>query len=201
MGKAKRNNYYNETKSNVAQISSDSTESYSNNFGYKDWVLSQDQKTLGNVMRQNDLIFVSGRAGSGKTAGVLYHYIQDYLNDKDKKIVVIRTPVEAGLDKIGALPNGLSDKIEPHFSPAKKILTELLNGGKVQCDLEKRIEFKIPNFALGDTFKDCLIVISEAQQLPPLILKLLLERIGEGLNVWLKAIRLNFTLATAKEMD
>lgn len=150
------------------------------NVGFQDWELSSDQKTLGNVMRENDIVFVTGRAGSGKTAGVLYHFMQNYMNDKSRNIVVIRTPVEAGMDKIGALPSGLNEKIEPHFMPAKKILTELLNPQKVQCDLEKRIHFKIPNFCLGDTFDNTDIIIDEAQQLPPLIMKLLLERIGKN---------------------
>lgn len=146
--------------------------------GITKWELSPEQKTLSNLIRENDLVFVSGKAGCGKTAGVLHNYVTEYLQDKSKRIIVIRTPVEAGLDKIGALPNGVSEKIEPHFLPAKRILEELLSPGKVECDLGKRIEFMIPNFALGDTFKDALVIISEAQQLPPLILKLLLERIG-----------------------
>lgn len=148
-------------------------------FGYNKWELTKEQKQLGNVMIDNDLVFVTGRAGCGKTSGVLYHYIKEYLNNNQSNIVVIRTPVEAGMDKIGALPSGLSEKIEPHFMPAKKILNDLLNAGKVQCDMDKRIHFKIPNFCLGDTLDDSFIIISEAQQIPPMIMKLLLERIGK----------------------
>ena len=163
---------------NQHHLTSEPDATYNDKHGFKEWKLSREQKQLGNIMIDNDIVFVSGKAGCGKTAGVLYKYIQTYLNDKTKRIVVIRTPVEAGLDKIGALPNGLSEKIEPHFMPAKSILEELLSPQKVKCDLGKRIEFMIPNFALGASLKDSLVVISEAQQLPPLILKLLLERIG-----------------------
>lgn len=157
-------------KANVQHIDS--------NLGFKTWNLSKDQKKLKNIMIDNDIVFVTGKAGCGKTGGVLHHYVEQYLDDKTKKIVVIRTPVEAGIDKIGALPSGLSEKIEPHFMPAKRVLGELLTPNKVECDLGKRIEFKIPNFCLGDTFNDSLVIISEAQQIPPMILKLLLERIG-----------------------
>lgn len=150
-----------------------------NGLGYKSWTLSSEQKTLGNVMKANDLVFVSGKAGVGKTSGIMYHFMDEYLNDRNKKIIVIRTPVEAGFDKIGALPNGVAEKTEPHFKPAKTILSQLLGQGKVNCDVGKRIFFEIPNFVLGDTFDDALIIISEAQQLPPEIVKLLIERIGK----------------------
>ncbi len=87
------------------------------------------------------------------------------------------------MDKIGALPDSLEAKIEPHFAAARKLLEQLLSNGKVENDLGGRIEFKIPNYCLGATFDNSLICIDEAQQLPPLILKLLLERTGENSKV------------------
>lgn len=163
-------------KSNNAHVSS-----ISDGKDYKSWSLSKEQKTLGNVMKSNDLIFVSGKAGVGKTSGILYHYISDYVDDKHKEIIVIRTPVEAGFDKIGALPNGVEEKTEPHFKPARNIINQLLGSGKADCDIrQKRIRFEIPNFVLGDTFDNALIIISEAQQMPPEIVKLLVERIGKN---------------------
>lgn len=60
------------------------------------------------------------------------------------------------------------------------LLEEFLGKGKVENDLGKRIHFSIPNFALGHTRKNCIYIIDEAQVLEPLILKLLLERIGEN---------------------
>ena len=148
---------------------------------YKIFTPSSEQKQLGNIIKSNDLIFVDGKAGVGKTSGILYNFVMDYVSNSYKEIIVIRTPVEAGFDKIGALPNGVEEKTEPHFKPARNILNELLGVGRTDCDIrKKRIRFEIPNFCLGDTFNNSLIIISEAQQMPPEIIKLLIERIGKN---------------------
>lgn len=145
--------------------------------------LTDSQQTLSNKIVENDLVFCEGPAGTGKTLAVLYTFTKEYLMDKTKQLIVIRTPVEAGVDKIGALPDTLEAKIEPHFASAKHLLTLLLSKGKVENDLGNRLQFKVPNFCLGATFDNSLILIDEAQQLNPLILKLLLERTGIGSKV------------------
>lgn len=151
--------------------------------GINRFQLTKSQTELANKIKGNDLVFCVGPAGTGKSLGVLHTYVRDYLADKTKQIVIIRTPVEAGMDKVGALPDSLEAKIEPHFASAKALLTQLLSKGKVETDLGHRIHFKIPNYVLGATFDNSLIMIDEAQQLPPLILKLLLERTGMNSKV------------------
>ena len=91
--------------------------------------------------------------------------------------------VTGNSDRIGFLPAGMTDKLEPHFASAKMILESLLSKGKVETELEKKIFFKVPNFCLGCTFTNSVILIDEAQSLSPMILKLLLERIGENTKV------------------
>jgi len=127
----------------------------------------------------SDMTLVSGKAGVGKTAAILHTFAYMYLRDVTKQIIVVRTPVEAGIDKIGFLPGDEAEKLGPHFLPAKKILEQLMGKNKVECDMGKRIHFRIPNFVLGDTFDNSLIIISEAQQMPPNMIKLLLERVGK----------------------
>lgn len=141
---------------------------------------SQSQKTVGNLIKQNTLNFVVGPAGTGKSSGVLYEYCKQYLTDPSKHIVIIRTPVEAGGDAIGFLTGSYDDKVSVHFMSARKLLNDFLGVGKVDNDLGKRIHFVVPNYILGDTLSDSLILVDEGQQLTPLILKLLLERIGKG---------------------
>ena len=91
--------------------------------------------------------------------------------------------VTGNSDRIGFLPAGMTDKLEPHFASAKMILESLLSKGKVETELEKKIFFKVPNFCLGCTFTNSVVLIDEAQSLSPMILKLLLERIGENTKV------------------
>ena len=158
-------------------------QNWTESYGMSKIQLTDSQKELRNKIIQNDLTFVVGSSGSGKSMTVLYTYIEEYLKDPSKQIIVVRTPVEAGLDKVGALPNSLSEKIEPHFNSSKVLLQELLNKGKVETDLEHRIHFKIPNYMLGSTLDNSLILIDECQQLSPLILKLVLERTGVNSRV------------------
>lgn len=148
--------------------------------GYLSITLNDSQKVLHDKIQDNTLVFVEGKAGTGKTLSILYTFVKEYLKDNRKQIMIIRTPVEAGMDKIGALPNDYNAKIEPHFDSTKRLLEKLLTKGKVEADLGTRIHFKIPNFALGATYDNCLVLCDEVQTLSPMILKLLLERIGDN---------------------
>lgn len=141
---------------------------------------TQSQKTVGNLIKQNTLNFIIGPAGTGKSSAVLYEYAKMYLEDRTKNIVIVRTPVEAGPDAIGYLPSGYDEKIAPHFISARKLLNQLLGEKLVECDYGNRLQFMVPNYCLGDTLSDSLILIDESQQITPLILKLLLERIGNN---------------------
>ena len=149
----------------------------------KSFTPTPSQKELINTIRANTLTFVDSPAGSGKSSTVLWHFAKEYLADHTKEIIVVRTPVEFCDDKIGYLPNSLEAKLEVHFASSKKILEEFLGKGRVAADLDERLHFKIPNYLLGSTLTNSLVLIDEAQQLSPQILKLLLERIGQGCSV------------------
>ena len=152
-------------------------------YGLHDITLTETQKVLANKIIKNDLVVCSAPSGTGKTLATLHTFVKMYLQDASKQIIVIRTPVESGLDKIGFLPNDLSAKLEPHFASAKMLLGKLLTKGKLETDMEHRIHFKIPNYMLGSTMDNTLLIIDECQEIPPLIMKLLLERVGENSKV------------------
>lgn len=141
------------------------------------------QKTMINKIRENTLTFTDSEAGVGKTSATLFHFCQEYLKDPYKQIVIVRTPVEIGGDKIGFLPSSLEAKLEIHFASAKEILEGFLGKGRVEADLGTRIHFKIPNYMLGSTMDNSFVLIDEAQQLQPAILKLILERTGKNSKV------------------
>ncbi len=141
---------------------------------------SRKQKELINTIISNDITVVKGTSGSGKSSGVLYHYCLEYMRDPAKEIVIIRTPIEAGDDEIGFIKGGMEEKIGPHFQSAKKILEKFIGKAKVEADLGKRIHFTIPNFLLGDTLDNSLVMLDEAQSLSPRTIKLILERIGQN---------------------
>jgi phosphate starvation-inducible PhoH-like protein len=147
-------------------------------YGINTFKLTESQRELADKINDNTLTFVDSVAGTGKSLTVLHTFVKEYLRDSSKQIIIIRTPVEAGLDKLGALPDDYKAKTEPHFASTKKLLEQLLSRGKVETDMDHRIHFKVPNYVLGSTFDNALILLDECQQLPPNILKLLLERIG-----------------------
>lgn len=130
----------------------------------------------------HDIIFTDSHAGTGKTTAALYYAFKQLCTNPHMKLVLVRTPAEMGKDRIGFLPGeaNLQDKLGPHFESAMKISKEMYGTNKFECDLDKKIFFTVPNYALGVTREDCIYIIDEAQLLEPLILKLLLERIGKG---------------------
>lgn len=151
---------------------------WSESYGFHNFHPTEAQRELISKINSHALTFVEAPAGTGKSASVLYAFCKEYVKDPSKKIIIVRTPVEAGIDRIGALPDDYHKKIEPHFESTKMLLEQMLSKGKVENDLNHRIFFKIPNYCLGATFDNCLVLIDEVQQLQPMILKLMLERIG-----------------------
>ena len=152
--------------------------------GWKKFQLSEAQKSCLKVIDSNIITFIESKAGTGKSFSALYHAVLQYLRDPTQRIIVIRTPMEATIhDKVGFLPSDLSDKLQPHFASTKALLEDLLTPQKVDADINgpyKRIQFLVPNFILGSTIDNATIVLDEAQTLNPVIMKLLLERIGEN---------------------
>lgn len=150
--------------------------------GLKEFTLSRYQNECLEVIKSNKITFVDSYAGTGKSSVALYYACKEYLANVHKKIVFVRTPAEMGSDRIGFLPGAASmdEKLGPHFESTKALIIDFIGKNKFEADLDKRIFFTIPNFALGHTRTDCIYIIDESQLLQPLILKLLLERIGHN---------------------
>ncbi len=149
-----------------------------------DFYPTEVQKEALEVMRSNTITFLSAPPGTGKSSLVLWDYCKEYLRDKTKQIIVIKSPTEAGqLDKIGFLKGTLEDKMSAHMQANRKILDDFLGKGKVECDMGKRIHFMPPNYLLGMNLDNALVLVEECQQLEPMIMKLILERTGYGTRV------------------
>mgnify|MGYP001578170317 CR=1 FL=1 len=153
-------------------------------FGLKSFTPTIWQKEALDVIEVHDITFVDSVAGTGKTTMALYYACKEYIADVNKQIVFVRTPAEVGPDRIGFLPGAAKtdseSKLGPHFESTKALLQEFLGKNKMDTDEGKRIFFSIPNFELGKTRENCVYILDECQLLQPLILKLLLERIGHG---------------------
>lgn len=151
--------------------------------GLGKFIPTERQKEFIDLIHNNTCTFVDSVAGTGKSSSALWYFCKQYLTDPNLQIVVVRTPVEIGLDKVGFLPSDLNLKLEPHFASTKKILDQFLGKSKVESDLDKRIHFIPVNYSLGSTFDNSLILMDEVQQWSPMMLKLMLERVGQNTKV------------------
>lgn len=153
-------------------------------FGLKSFKPTIWQQEALDVIEAHDITFVDSVAGTGKTTMALYYACKEYVADVNKQIVFVRTPAEVGPDRIGFLPGAAKtdseSKLGPHFESTKSLLQDFLGKNKMDSDEGKRIFFSIPNFELGKTRENSVYILDESQLLQPLILKLLLERIGHG---------------------
>lgn len=124
-----------------------------------------------------------GPAGTGKTylAGA---YAADLLRNGDiEKIIITRPLVEAG-EKIGTLPGELDDKYKPFIEPFIDVLEERLGKSQVKYFMSHgQIVASPMSFMRGKSFKNCLVILDEAQNATPVQMKLFLTRIGENCKV------------------
>ena len=129
----------------------------------------------------NDLTLLQGSSGTGKSTTAIAFALKELAANKYRQIVFIKTPSETSDDQIGFLPSSAEDKISVHVEAMRSIFHEFMSKAKLELE-EKRgkIHFTIPNFIAGKTLNHSLVIIDESQMISPNILKLLIERCGEG---------------------
>ncbi len=152
------------------------------NLGWFKPVLSQP--LIVQSMEERDLTIIDSPSGTGKTSTVLWKALSELQEDYYSHLVLIKTPTEVGTDQIGFLPNSAEDKISVHMEAMKSIFLDFMSPGKLETDIKNgKIVLTIPNFVLGKTFYNSLIILEEAQTMNPETIKLLAERCGSGSRV------------------
>lgn len=139
------------------------------------------QLELINSLSTNPLSLCDSSSGTGKSTTVIYHALKELAAGRYRQIIFIKTPNESSDDAIGFLPNSADDKISVHMEATRSVFRDFMSKAKLELE-EKRekIVLTIPNFIQGRTLTNCFVIIDEAQSISPNILKLLLERCGEG---------------------
>jgi len=146
------------------------------------WFKPTDKQMLAlDCYEVNDLSLIQGVSGSGKSTTAIYYALKALSVGKYRQIIFIKTASETTNDPIGFLPNSAEDKISVHMDAMRSIFHEFMSKSKLELE-EKRgkIQFTIPNFIAGKTLSNSLVLIDEAQMICPNIMKLLIERCGEG---------------------
>ncbi|NLL06273.1 MAG: PhoH family protein [Clostridiaceae bacterium] len=138
------------------------------------------QKVYADVIRNNDIVFGIGPAGTGKTFLAVAMAVTAFRNKQVNRIVLTRPAVEAG-EKLGFLPGDLQNKVDPYLRPLYDALYEMMGFDSYQKYLEKgMIEVAPLAYMRGRTLDDSFIILDEAQNTTPEQMKMFLTRIGFG---------------------
>lgn len=130
------------------------------------------------ALRDRDLIFCAGPAGTGKTFLAALVAVQALLNDEFERIVLTRPAVEAG-ERLGFLPGDLQQKVDPYLRPLYDALYELVDPEKVNNLMERGIIEVAPlAYMRGRTLNNAFVIMDEAQNTTPAQMKMVLTRLG-----------------------
>ncbi|ACB09745.1 PhoH family protein [Thermotoga sp. RQ2] len=140
-------------------------------------------KTLGQkkyleAVEKNDVVFVIGPAGTGKTY-LAVAVALDYLKmGKVNRIILTRPAVEAG-EKLGYLPGDLSEKVEPYLRPLYDAIIDITSPDKFNSYRERGIIEIVPlAYMRGRTLNNSFIILDEAQNTTYQQMKMFLTRLG-----------------------
>ncbi|HLO11924.1 MAG TPA: PhoH family protein [Pseudoneobacillus sp.] len=142
-------------------------------------------KTIGqrhyiSAIRQNDLVFGIGPAGTGKTYLAVVMAVNALKNGHVKRIILTRPAVEAG-ESLGFLPGDLKEKVDPYLRPLYDALHDILGTEHTQRLMERgTIEIAPLAYMRGRTLDDAFVILDEAQNTTHAQMKMFLTRLGFG---------------------
>jgi phosphate starvation-inducible protein PhoH and related proteins len=145
-------------------------------------------KTPGQVayvqaIRDNDLVFAIGPAGTGKTYLAVALAVESLKHKRIRKIVLVRPAVEAG-ESLGYLPGDLQAKINPYLRPLFDALHEMIDHDQIKRLMEQdAIEIVPLAYMRGRTLNEAFIILDEAQNTTVSQMKMFLTRMGAGSKI------------------
>ncbi|MCY4427825.1 MAG: PhoH family protein [Halieaceae bacterium] len=140
----------------------------------------KNQQAYVRSMAKTDINFGIGPAGTGKTYLAVACAVAALLEERVRRILLVRPAVEAG-EKLGYLPGDLAQKIDPYLRPLYDALYEMLGFETVNKYIERNIIEVAPlAFMRGRTLNNAFIILDEAQNTTREQIKMFLTRIGFG---------------------
>ena len=139
---------------------------------------TENQQLLVKAFENNDLVFATGPAGSGKTFVAIALAVKALKNKEVRKIILSRPAVEAG-EKLGFLPGEMKAKLDPYLQPLYDALQDMIPAAKLKEYMENNVIQIAPlAFMRGRTLNDAVIILDEAQNTTTHQIKMFLTRLG-----------------------
>ena len=138
------------------------------------------QKEYVDAIDANTIIFGIGPAGTGKTYLAMAKAVQALQAKEVNRIILTRPAVEAG-ERLGFLPGGLSEKIDPYLRPLYDALHDMIEPESIPRLMEAgTIEVAPLAYMRGRTLNDAFVILDEAQNTTGEQMKMFLTRLGFG---------------------
>ncbi len=131
-------------------------------------------------IRNHDLAFGVGPAGTGKTYLAVASAVDALENEEVRRIVLVRPAVEAG-ERLGFLPGDLSQKVDPYLRPMYDALYDMIGAERVTQLIDRNVIEVAPlAFMRGRSLNESFVILDEAQNTSIEQMKMFLTRIGFG---------------------
>ncbi len=138
------------------------------------------QVTYVNAIRQHDLVFCTGPAGTGKTYLAVAMAVAALKKESIRKLVLVRPAVEAG-ESLGYLPGDMQAKINPYLRPLLDALREMMDYDQIKRYTEQDlIEVAPLAYMRGRTLNEAFVILDEAQNTSVSQMRMFLTRMGTG---------------------
>jgi len=136
------------------------------------------QKRYVDAIREQDIVFGIGPAGTGKTYLAMAMAVRALLDKTVKRIVLARPAVEAG-EKLGFLPGTMAEKVNPYLRPLYDALHDMMDFERAEQLVERGVIEVAPlAFMRGRTLNDSFVILDEAQNSTGEQMKMFLTRLG-----------------------
>lgn len=139
-----------------------------------------NQRRMVSEIKNNDILFAIGPAGTGKTYTSVALAVKYLKNKKVKRIILIRPAIEVG-ENLGFLPGDLKEKLDPYMQPIYDALFDMLPITKLNEYLEDgTIQIAPLAFMRGRTLDHAFVILDEGQNTTPHQMKMFLTRMGKS---------------------
>ncbi|MFA5116439.1 MAG: PhoH family protein [Candidatus Omnitrophota bacterium] len=139
---------------------------------------TKGQREYVEAIREYDIVFGIGPAGTGKTYLAMAMAVEALKNSEVRRLILTRPAIEAG-ESLGFLPGDMYDKVSPYLRPLYDALYDMMEGERIEKYLEVgTIEVAPLAYMRGRTLNDAFIILDEAQNCTAEQMKMFLTRLG-----------------------